>query len=109
VALAVSNSKLLRDELERLLRKQPRAEFTLEDFCGMLPSQSRERLAIVLGDLVRSGKLKQIIRVYSRRIPGAGIGDFNSIDEIPAVIHDYHTDTNMEVTADDVVVIYQVV
>lgn len=98
----------MAQRLRRLLAdKAPQgAEFTLKSLIDQVHPRSAEELAAALGDLVRKGQLRQIIRVYSRRVPGGGIRDFNSLKEIPPVIHDWRSDTQMEVDPEDYKVVY---
>jgi hypothetical protein len=84
-----------------------RAEFTLEDLYDELQPPSREDLILALGDFVRRGKLKRVIRVVSPKTQG-GIGDYDSLDKVPQFAHDRLTDTQIEVTPDDLKVFYVV-
>lgn len=95
--------------LERLLHQpaSQRAEYTLNSLSEIVRPRNREELASVLGDLVRQGELKQVIRVVSPTTQG-GIKDFESFDEVPRVIHDWRTDTEIEVRPDNLRVVYVV-
>jgi len=94
-------------QLEQILSKQrgKALEFTLEELCDLVKPKSREELVLALGDLVRTGKIKQVIRVVSPKTQG-GIGDYETLDDVPSVANDWRTDTQIEVTPDDLRVIY---
>ncbi len=95
-------------KLKRLLAEHSgdKSEFTLNDLYDLLHPDSREELAMVLADLVKQGKIKQVIRVISPTKQG-GIKDFNSLDDVPQSIHDWRTDTEIEVHPDDLRVVYK--
>lgn len=96
-------------KLGRVLTSQPgqRKEFTLGRLCDLVQPASREGLALALGELVRYGRLKQVVRVESPRMRG-GVKDFDSLDAVPQFIHDWRTDTEIEVSPDDLVILYVV-
>jgi len=66
---------------------------------------SVESLAGALGDLVRSGELKLVVRVISPSTLG-GIADFRSLDEVPQIVRDWRSDTEMEVKPQDLRLVY---
>ena len=82
------------------------SEFTFERICSRVEPHSREALAAILGELVRSGKMKQILRVTSPARRG-GIKDFETFDSIPTVIHDTNTDTDVEVSPENLQILYK--
>ena len=94
--------------LEDLLSKQPAVgtEYTLTRLCDLLHPHSQERLASALGDLVRQGVFKLKIRVISPFTQG-GIKDFDSLEEIPPSIHDWRSDSELEVTSENLRVLYK--
>ncbi|MFT5048579.1 MAG: hypothetical protein ACI8UP_005582 [Porticoccaceae bacterium] len=67
-------------------------------------TQPNQELATVLSRLVQGGLLEQVIRVENN---SAGIGDFNSISEIPELIHDWRTDSDIAVTPDKLHLYYK--
>ena|ERR1039457_6637573 len=95
-------------KLKRLLAAHSgvASEYTLNDLYDLLRPDSREGLAMVLAELVKQGKIKQVIRVVSPKKQG-GIKDFDSLNDIPHSIHDWRTDTEIEVRPDDLRVVYK--
>ena len=105
---AAKQQAQLRAELEKYLAQHVGQEFTFEDFAETFHPASYELLGIILGQLVQAGRLKQIIRVYSTKVPGGGIADFDSLKDVPSQIFDIRGGVNMEVTGEDIRVIYKV-
>ena len=101
--------RVVMDRLEGIRREHPgqATEFTLDRLCDLVQPKTREELALTLGELIQQGKIKQVIRVESPKIPGA-IKDFGSLNEVPQFIHDWRTDREIEVSPDDLVVLYVV-
>ena len=93
----------LRDLLSK--HADRRAEFTLNDFCDEIEPKSRELMAVILGEFVRRGWLKLIVRVESPT-KGGGIGEFDSIDAVPDFLYDERADRRIEVDPDDLRVVY---
>jgi hypothetical protein len=107
-ASSAANGGLLRTRLEKLFRQNVGGEFTFEDLCEQFPDVDYQTLGILLGELVRTGRLKMLFRVYSPKIVGGGIQDFDSLEKIPNEIFDWRAGVNMEVTGEDTRVIYKV-
>ena len=95
-------------KLKRLLAEHSgdQSEYTLNDLYDLLCPESREGLAMVLADLVKEGKIKQVIRVISPTKQG-GIKDFDSLNDVPRFIRDWRTDVEIEVHPDDLRVVYK--
>ena len=93
--------------LERLLSSSAPAdvEYTLNDLCELLRPRTREGMATVLGELVRGGVFRQVVRVLSPATKG-GIGDFKSLEEVPRSLHDWRSDREVDITPEDLRVIY---
>jgi len=97
-------------ELERLLNSPQttsKHEFTLDRLFDIVGPSSREELAIILGELVSNDILKLVIRVESPTTSG-GIGDFDKLEAVPDRIHDWRTDRRINVTAENIRVLYKV-
>jgi len=92
-------------KLAELLTTGGHAEYTLNRLSDLVEPNSKEALAGALGELVRSGEIKLVVRVISPRTRG-GIGEFSSLDEVPDVVHDWRSDKDIEVTAEDLRVLY---
>jgi hypothetical protein len=92
-------------KLAELLSSGEHKEYTLNRLSDLVHPNSVESLAGALGELVRSGELKLIVRVISPSTQG-GIADFRSLDEVPDVIRDWRTDREIEVNTDDLRVVY---
>jgi hypothetical protein len=91
----------------RNLLSSPRAgEFTLNRLCELVAPNDRDEFAIILGDLARNGLVKLIVRVVSPSTQG-GVGDYSTLDEVPKVVHDRRTDTALEVTSENLRIIYK--
>lgn len=88
-------------KLQRFLAKHSseHSEFTLDMLCDLLQPQSRDELAMALGELVRKGEIKKVVRVVSPTTQG-GIKDFDSLEKIPRFIHDWRNDVEIEVNPD---------
>lgn len=97
------------DRLEGIRREHPgqTTEFTLDRLFDLVQPKTKEELALTLGELVQQGKIKQVIRVESPQTRGS-IKDFNSLKDVPQFIHDWRTDRQIEVSPDDLVVLYVV-
>jgi len=91
--------------LAELLRSGEHKEYTLNRLSDLVNPDSVEVFAGVLGELVRSGDIKLVIRVVSPATQG-GIAEFTSLDEVPHVLHDWRTDRDLEVKTDDLRVVY---
>jgi hypothetical protein len=94
----------LRDLLSKAKRKEE--EFTLNRLCDLVAPNSREELAIILGEMARGGLIKLVVRVVSPSAQG-GIGDFPTLDEVPDVVHDWRTDSEVQVSPENLRVIYK--
>jgi hypothetical protein len=92
------------DELLAHLSPSDR-EFTLNRLCELLHPRSREALASVLGELVRQGVFKLVVRVVSPATQG-GIKDYESLEAVPDSIHDWRSDREIEVTPELLRVVY---
>jgi hypothetical protein len=93
-------------KLAELLRRGEHAEYTLNRLSDLVEPNSKEALAGALGELVRSGEIKFVIRVISPRAQG-GIKDFESVEEVPAIVYDRYTDTELEVTPENLRLLYR--
>ena len=86
--------------------KQQGAEFTLNRLCDLVAPRDREEFAIILGELARHHFIKLVVRVVSPRTQG-GIGDFSTLDEVPQVVHDWRTDSEIEVSPENLRIVYK--
>lgn len=80
-------------------------QFTFTRLCEVVEPRSREQFAAALGELVRQGILKQVVRVISPTTRG-GIKDFDSLTDVPDRIHDWRADSEMEVEPDSLRIVY---
>ena len=80
-------------------------EYTLNQLAELVEPPNTTQLAALLGCLVREGELRKIIRVVSPTTQG-GIGDFDSLEQVPNEVRDWRTDTMVEVKPDDLRVVY---
>ena len=94
----------LREILSKADREE--AEFTLNRLCDLVVPRDREEFAIILGELARGGLIKLVVRVVSPTTQG-GVGDFSDLAQVPQVIHDWRTDTAVQVTSENLRIIYK--
>jgi len=94
----------LREILGKANRQE--AEFTLNRLCDLVTPRDREEFAIILGELARSGLIKLVVRVVSPSTQG-GVGDYPSLDDVPEVVHDWRTDSELHVSPENLRVIYK--
>lgn len=87
-------------------RRRYEPEYTFEHLFQETGFVKPEDLALVLAELVTQGAIEKKIRVFSPT-RGGGIGDFQSISEVPPVIHDWRADQDVQVTPDNLAVIYR--
>jgi hypothetical protein len=92
--------ELVRNGVARPGRKEYRAD-RLYDV--LQPSNYRV-LVQILSSAVDKGLLKRSFRVLSSS--GGGMGDFDSVLEIPPEIYDTHTGRSVEVSHDDIELIF---
>jgi hypothetical protein len=79
--------------------------YTLSKLLDKLSLNSSFDSALVINILQKEGIISKLLRVESPSL--GGIGNFSSISEIPNVIHDFRTDTEIEVSPDNILVLYQ--
>lgn len=88
------------------ITEQAPEEWDFEALYQALQPDSRASLEQELDELVREGQLNRIFRVQSPETHG-GIRDFADPKEIPSVIHDWHSDTDITVEPRLVEVVYR--
>jgi hypothetical protein len=94
--------------VEAVLKRKPQGEFTFERLLDLAGEVDERDLASALALLVNSGRLKQIVRIESPYVKGGGIGDFDSIVDVPERIRDERSDTELTVTPSNLRVLYRV-
>lgn len=80
-------------------------EWTIQRLFDIAHPSSQRVLARILMRLVEVGILRQTVRVES--VASGGIGDFESITEIPSTLFDEHVGHDVEVDMDRVSLIYK--
>jgi hypothetical protein len=85
-----------------------KSEFTIERLYEAAEPSSLAAMAALLVSLVRNNIVEKIIRVESEG-SGGGIQDFKSLMDIPPQIHDWRIDKTVDITKDNLRVIYKVV
>lgn len=58
----------------------------------------------MLQHLVKLGLLRKVVRVES---PGRGGKDYESLEDVPSVIHDWKTGLDFDVDPDDIRLVYK--
>lgn len=86
--------------LEHLLGEGKAREVTFDRMIGLVEPQSPQALALILAELSLAGIVRRFVRVESRVTKG-GIKDFPTLLDVPNRIHDFRTDTEIEVTPGD--------
>tara|TARA_R100001509_G_scaffold155738_2_gene118440 strand:- start:1914 stop:2261 length:348 start_codon:yes stop_codon:yes gene_type:complete len=97
---AIEAIEAFLDEVER----HPNLVFTPERFLNKFSLSPSRETAQFLAALENLGVVHKIFRVESRA--GGGIKDFDSIVEIPEIIHDFRTDTDVRVEPGDLTILY---
>lgn len=99
------------DRLKRFLLsasrpESPVRELTVQRLYDVLHPSSQRVLAKILLRLVKAGVFEQIVRVESDAL--GGIGDFESISDVPLVLFDSRIGRNVEVRLDQIRLMYRV-
>ncbi|MCG8036148.1 MAG: hypothetical protein JAZ19_03850 [Candidatus Thiodiazotropha taylori] len=81
--------------------------FTINRLIDKIMPRSILALSEILSVLEQQGILKKILRVESPTTK-AGIKDFSSYMDIPNIIHDPYSDTELNIKSDDVKLLYSV-
>ncbi len=81
-----------------------RPEWTLQRLFDIAHPSSQRSLARILNRLVEKGILRRVIRVESVR--RGGLGDFESLEDIPATLFDEFLGHNIEVNLDQIHTLY---
>ena len=92
--------ELLRDAASRVGRREYRADRLYD----LLQPSSYRVLIQILSSAVDKGMLNRIFRVLSST--GGGIGDFSAVMEIPLIIYDSRIGHDVEVSTDDIELIF---
>lgn len=102
-----------RDAVERLAKYLDSAsvyelaarELPIQRLYDLISPSSQRVLAKMLLRLVQDGIFKQVVRVESDAL--GGIGDFESIADIPPVLFDSRMGRDVEIRLDQIKLIYQ--
>ncbi|HVT19449.1 MAG TPA: hypothetical protein VHQ90_25130 [Thermoanaerobaculia bacterium] len=103
LSLGEPATKRLLDLLER---SSPENEYTFPRLVDLVQPPSPANLAQVLAKLEEKGLVKRVLRLESPAVPGAGIRDFHSLDEVPTVAYDDKQDLDVPVELEKLRVIY---
>ncbi len=102
------SDKRLRDKIVKLFAEtspQHRPVYTFNHLYQVVKPTNATQLAMVLTELVKSGVLRQFVRVESPETH-SGIGDYSSITEVPSEIHDESSDTWRNIRPENLRVMY---
>lgn len=80
-------------------------ELTVQRLYDLISPSSQRVLAKILVRLVQQGVFKQVVRVESEAL--GGIGDFESIVDVPPVLFDSRIGRNVDVNLDKIRLIYK--
>lgn len=86
--------------------RQAAPEFTFGHLLQKVSPTSPDELALVLAQLTTGKFLEKVIRVESPESRG-GIGDFQSLADVPTEMHDWRTDRIIEVHPENLTVIFR--
>jgi len=84
---------------------QPGKEYTFRYLVDRFPAIPPQVLALLLSELVSSGVLRNVVRIESPET-GGGIGDYDSLLDVPDQIFDFRTQREIVVTPDNVVTLF---
>jgi hypothetical protein len=93
--------------LEALFAAKRPLEVSFDHLVAKLRPHSVEALALLLSELVEAGLVRRKIRVESPS-RGGGIGDFDSLDNVPERLFDWRSASEIDVTPRDLKVVYTV-
>jgi hypothetical protein len=93
------------ERLERLLGEHRDRDYTAERLYRLVEPHSRKSLARVLFELVGHGLVDTYVTVESPS--GGSIGEYESLDDVPAVVKDFRTGRSMRVSPEDLRVHYR--
>ena len=82
-------------------------DYPVKRIYDLIHPRSQLALAKILNRLVEEGILRKIVRIESPET-GGGLEDFDDILNVPSEIHDWRRDVDMQVTLDDLKIIYKV-
>jgi len=102
-----SSSLTAPAKLDKFLRARPGAEITLERLHDIAEIEDPYDLAELLVELIHEGRLERFVRIESPGTHG-GIADFSDILEIPSIIHDPSSDTELTVSPDNLRTMFRV-
>lgn len=101
-----------RDAVERLAafinstpESGPVRELPISRLYDLIAPSSQRVLAKIISRLVQQGVFKQVARVESDAM--GGIGDFDSITDVPPVLYDSRMGRDVEVRLDQINLIYR--
>jgi hypothetical protein len=97
---------LIESAVSQSEKRRAPLEYTFEHLFEETGFIKPEDLALALAELVSQGAIEKKIRVVSPT-RGGGIGDFESILEVPQTIHDWRADREVSVSPDELTVIYR--
>lgn len=106
-----------RDAIKRLesllnsVREQPgkigeAPEYTFEHLYKKTKFSSPEALSLVLAELVDRGVIEKCVRVESPST-GGGIGDYDSLLDVPKTIYDWRADKELAVAPENLRVVFK--
>ena len=84
---------------------EPNKEYSVNRLFEIAHPMSMRYLALAIKRLINAGTLRQRIRVVARN--GGGIGEFESIEEVPSVIENWREGFKVEVKPEQLEIIYR--
>jgi hypothetical protein len=80
-------------------------EYTFDHLYQKAGFSSPEALSLVLAELVDRGEIQKRVRVESPST--GGIGDYESLQEVPKTVYDWRSDKQLTVTPENLQVIFK--
>jgi hypothetical protein len=96
-----------QSKIRQFLSTRQSGEFTFERLYNVAGEYDQLDIAEALAALVHEGTLKQFVRVESPDDKG-GIGDFDTMLDVPDEMEDYRTGTDLVVTPEHLRVMYRI-
>ena len=93
--------------LQALLKDGKTYRLTLDQLADKLDANSRDELALILGELSAAGLVDFELQVTSPST-NQPLKGYKSLGEIPAVLHDATTDSDFQVNLENVRPIYSI-
>lgn len=103
-------NKVALEKLTQILHENVGKEdfvLSIERLFDLLKPSSISALNSILSELVDARILKQVLRIESSA--GGGIGDFDTLLNVPPSIYDFRLDQEVEIRFENIRVLYKII